>query len=102
MRLFTALIAAGGQSVSDDQLAETTWGLDAPVRASPALQVYVSPLRQSLRGDRQQLERRGSGYALRLAPDATDVTWFTLAHQGITRSRRARPPGGWPPPPPTP
>ena len=76
-RLFTALIAADGRSVSDDRLVDATWGSDAPLRTSAALQVYVSRLRLSLRGDRQQLERRGSGYALRLAPETTDVTRFT-------------------------
>jgi len=77
-RLFTALIAATGQPVSNDRLAEAVWGERTPGQTTSTLQVYVSRLRQAL-GERHRelLHRTASGYALRLAPDATDAARFT-------------------------
>src|SRR5882757_1120873 len=73
-RLFTGLIAAAGQPVTDDRLAHAVWGSDAPPHAPEAVRVYVSRLRQAL-GERHRdvLGRTRSGYVLRLAPDATDA-----------------------------
>jgi predicted ATPase/DNA-binding SARP family transcriptional activator len=78
--LFTELIAAAGQPVSDDQLTEAVWGTETPARAATTLQVCVSRLRQALGAEaRHLLQRTSSGYALRLDPDATDSTQFTRA-----------------------
>jgi predicted ATPase/DNA-binding SARP family transcriptional activator len=77
-RLFTALIAATGQPVSNDRLAEAVWGARTPGQTTSTLQVYVSRLRQALgEQHRELLHRTASGYALRLAPDATDAARFT-------------------------
>jgi predicted ATPase/DNA-binding SARP family transcriptional activator len=79
-RLLTALIAARGASVPDDRLAELVWGQDRPLplQATAALRAYTSRLRRALgEQGRTVLRRQGSGYALRLAPDATDVARFT-------------------------
>ncbi|MDT7695974.1 MAG: hypothetical protein QOI75_5341 [Pseudonocardiales bacterium] len=79
-RLLTALIAARGAAVSDHRLAELVWGQDRPLplQATAALRAYTSRLRRALgEPGRTALRRQGSGYALRLAPDATDVAWFT-------------------------
>ena len=85
-RLFTALIAAGGQPLSDDRLAEAVWGADDPRHAIPTLQVHVSRLRQALgKQGRDLLERAGSGYALRLAPESVDTARFG---QAVERGRR--------------
>ena len=76
-RLFTALVAARGGPVPDDRLAEAVWGGRPPKEVSATLQVHVSRLRQAL-GERHRgaLVRTGSGYALRLSEDATDVARF--------------------------
>ncbi|AOS61863.1 AfsR/SARP family transcriptional regulator [Actinoalloteichus hymeniacidonis] len=71
-RLLAILLAAEGQPVSDDSLAEGLWGDRRPRNSAGALQVYVSRLRRVLPGT--ALQRSASGYRL-LAPD-TDVTRF--------------------------
>jgi predicted ATPase/DNA-binding SARP family transcriptional activator len=77
-RLFTALIAATGQPVSNDRLAEAVWGERTPGQTTSTLQVYVSRLRQALgEQHRELLHRTALGYALRLAPEATDAARFT-------------------------
>jgi predicted ATPase/DNA-binding SARP family transcriptional activator len=79
-RLLTALVAADGRAVSDEQLAEAVWGADAPPRAAAALQVYVSRLRRALGSHgRGLVERSGSGYRIVLGPDATDAARFVKA-----------------------
>jgi len=84
-RLFTRLIAAAGQSVTDDRLADAVWGADAPERPSAALGVYVSRLRHAIgEQHRDLLERTISGYVLRLAPDGTDAARFA---QGVEQGR---------------
>jgi predicted ATPase/DNA-binding SARP family transcriptional activator len=76
-RLLTALIAAQGQLVPDERLAEAVWGADAPVPAAAVLRVHVSRLRRALgNGRRELLERQSLGYRLRLSPDATDAERF--------------------------
>jgi predicted ATPase/DNA-binding SARP family transcriptional activator len=85
-RLFTALIAAGGQPLSDDRLAEAVWGADDPRHAVPTLQVHVSRLRQALgKQGRELLQRASSGYALRLAPESVDTARFG---QAVERGRQ--------------
>ncbi|WP_329047694.1 winged helix-turn-helix domain-containing protein [Amycolatopsis sp. NBC_01488] len=85
-RLFTALVMAEGEPVSDGRLAEAVWGPDPPSRAAAALQVYVSRLRAALgSGGRDLLERTGSGYRLRVPPGAVDADRFV---QQVERGRR--------------
>ncbi|HEX4247756.1 MAG TPA: BTAD domain-containing putative transcriptional regulator [Pseudonocardia sp.] len=85
-RLVTALVAVGGQPVSDERLVEAVWGLAGPRRGPAALHVYVSRLRRALgSGAREALERTGSGYRLRLAPEATDTERFSV---GLDEGRR--------------
>jgi predicted ATPase/DNA-binding SARP family transcriptional activator len=85
-RLVTALVAAGGQPVSDERLVEAVWGLAGPRRGAAALHVYVSRLRRAL-GERarEALERTGSGYRLRLGAESTDTERFSL---GLDEGRR--------------
>ena len=85
-RLVTALVAVGGQPVSDERLVEAVWGLAGPRRGSAALHVYVSRLRRALGvRAREALERTGSGYRLLLAPESTDTERFSL---GLDEGRR--------------
>jgi predicted ATPase/DNA-binding SARP family transcriptional activator len=79
-RLFAALVAAGGQVVTDDRLADLVWDGQPPVKMAAALQVHVSRLRGALgQGARELLERDNVGYRLRLDPEAVDATWFANA-----------------------
>jgi len=76
-RLLTALIAAEGTAVADERLMEFVWGQDRPAQAVAALRAYTSRLRRTLGSHGgTALRRQGCGYALRLAPDATDVARF--------------------------
>jgi len=85
-RLLTALVMADGEPVSDGRLAEAVWGRDPPHRAAAALQVYASRLRRALGpGGRELLERIGSGYRLRIPPEAVDANRFA---REIERGRR--------------
>ncbi|WP_372661533.1 BTAD domain-containing putative transcriptional regulator [Amycolatopsis kentuckyensis] len=85
-RLFTALVLAAGEPVSDGRLVEAVWGADPPSRAAAALQVYVSRLRGAFgSGGRDLLERAGSGYRLRVPPGAVDADRFV---QQVERGRR--------------
>ena len=84
-RLLTALIAADGRTVADDNLAELVWGRDRPLQAISALRAYTSRLRRALGGPGQvALRRQGLGYALPLESYATDVARFT---REVTRGR---------------
>jgi predicted ATPase/DNA-binding SARP family transcriptional activator len=85
-RLLTALVAAEGRAVPDDQLAEAVWGEEAPPRAVAALQVYISRLRRALGPDGQGLvARSGAGYRIVLGADGTDAARFANAVDEGTR-----------------
>jgi predicted ATPase/DNA-binding SARP family transcriptional activator len=73
-RLLTALLAAAGQSVSDERLADAVWGAAPPAKASVALQVYVSRLRGAI--GREALERDSVGYRLSVGNGSVDTSWF--------------------------
>src|SRR5882757_8751851 len=77
-RVLTALVAAAGEPIGDDGLAEAVWGASVPPSSATTLQVYVSRLRQTL-GDRHRglVERTKSGYALRLPTGSTDIAQFS-------------------------
>lgn len=74
-RLVATLLAAEGQAVSDDRLAEAMWEGEPPPRPAVALQAYVSRLRRAL--GRDVLVRSGSGYQLAARP--TDAQEFVEA-----------------------
>lgn len=76
------LVAARGQVVSADRLAEQVWNGAPPARAGAGLQVYVSRLRRLLEPERLSrsqagvLVTEGGGYALRLPAAAVDAWIF--------------------------
>ena len=77
-RLLTALLAAEGRPVPDDQLSEAVWEGQPVASPQTALQVYVSRLRRALGdADRSMLRRTPAGYCLVTTPGATDIEQFT-------------------------
>jgi DNA-binding SARP family transcriptional activator len=77
--VLAVLVVARGEVVPADRLADAVWGDDAPANTPGALQSYVSHLRKRLepgagaRLRRAVLVREGTGYAVRLPPDAVDA-----------------------------
>ncbi|MFI1919534.1 BTAD domain-containing putative transcriptional regulator [Nocardia sp. NPDC020380] len=75
-RMLAALIAGGGQPVSDDTMAEHIWERP-PARVVETLRVIAWRLREALGPDgRILLPRSESGYALLLPPGMTDADLF--------------------------
>ena len=95
------LVAARGQVVSVDRMAEDLWRGEPPSRALASLQAYVSNLRRLLEPGRpprtpaRLLVSASPGYALRLPPGAVDAWRFeelltearTLADPRAARAR---------------
>jgi len=83
--VLAALAVQAGAVVSTGHLIDGIWGDAAPKGALPTLQSHISYLRR-LFGTRNAIVARGSGYALELGPDATDVA---LAERLIEEVRRS-------------
>jgi DNA-binding SARP family transcriptional activator/tetratricopeptide (TPR) repeat protein len=76
--LATLLIEAN-QPVSADQLLHRVWGDDLPQRVRGTLYSYISRLRRALSPHGIPVERRSSGYVLRVDPTAVDMHRFRHA-----------------------
>jgi DNA-binding SARP family transcriptional activator/DNA-binding beta-propeller fold protein YncE len=75
--LLAHLLLNANAVVSADQLVDVLWGEEPPATATHTLHVYVSQLRKLLKdGDDVELATEGRGYALRLPPEALDLTRF--------------------------
>ncbi|MEX5637379.1 AfsR/SARP family transcriptional regulator [Parafrankia sp. FMc2] len=76
------LVIARGDAVAADRLIDLLWADRPPSGPHGALQSYVSHLRRALEPERAArsrgtvIVRMGSGYALRVAPDAVDAWRF--------------------------
>ncbi|WP_054567617.1 BTAD domain-containing putative transcriptional regulator [Frankia sp. R43] len=76
------LVVARGDAIAADRLIHLLWADHPPSGPSGALQSYVSHLRRALEPERTArsrasiIIRSGSGYALRVAPDAVDAWRF--------------------------
>ena len=70
--VLAALALHSGDVVSADRVIAAVWGEHPPATATNTLQRHVSHLRR-LFGSRTAILARGSGYALNLGADATDV-----------------------------
>ncbi|MFD7921931.1 BTAD domain-containing putative transcriptional regulator [Streptomyces sp. NPDC059740] len=77
--LLAALLIRAGQVVSKDQLVDELWGETPPRSASAALHVYVSQLRNFLRGhgaSPSPIVTRAPGYMMEVAEGQTDFATF--------------------------
>lgn len=78
--LLAALALHRGEVVPVDVLADLVWGERPPPSVTGALQAYVAGLRRVLEPQRaaravpQPLVTSGSGYVLRMPPEALDAT----------------------------
>ncbi|MFJ3794576.1 BTAD domain-containing putative transcriptional regulator [Kitasatospora sp. NPDC090091] len=91
------LAGAEGRSVTTEELIDGLWGEDLPNHAVAAIRNHVSGLRSALEEDRtapQLLVSVGGGYALRLAPDGTDLALFQQLAQDAARLRAGGDPAG--------
>ena len=85
--LFAALAMCADTVVARGELIDRIWGEDVPMTAAGNLHTYVSGLRRTLSGLGDPLVGGGSGYLLRLAPDALDLN---RAERLAARARTAR------------
>ena len=82
LAVLAMLVAERGRVVSADRLIDQLWDGEPPASGAGSLQAYVSRLRRVLEPDRRPrgaatvLVSEGSGYALRLDPDAVDAWAF--------------------------
>lgn len=83
--VLAGLIIARDEAVPADRLVDCVWGDHPPANATGALQAYVSHLRRRLEPDATArhrggvIARAGTGYVLRLAPEAVDAWAFEAA-----------------------
>ena len=96
--VLAVLVLARGEIVPAERIADCLWGDDLPGNVSGAVQSYVSHLRRRLQPDGAPRSRRGiiasagSGYALRLPPDAVDAWWFEQLVQDAATAAGGDPP----------
>jgi DNA-binding SARP family transcriptional activator len=77
--LLAVLLLHAGEVVSAERLVDELWGEEPPASAAHTVQVFVSRLRKALSeagAERQPLETRAPGYALRLEPGELDLHRF--------------------------
>ncbi len=74
--LLSALAAAGGRPVPDDELIELVWGDEPPANGQKSLQVLVSRTRSAC--DAGLIVRDGVGYRLGTAPGEVDSERLSL------------------------
>jgi DNA-binding SARP family transcriptional activator/predicted negative regulator of RcsB-dependent stress response len=91
--ILAALLLAGGQAVSLDQLAEVLWGERPPPSAEMTVRNYVRRLRQTLGDDtgHARIRTQPRGYLLALSDGELDASRFeTLLHAAVTAARESR------------
>ncbi|MEO3801288.1 AfsR/SARP family transcriptional regulator [Nonomuraea sp. B1E8] len=81
--LMADLIVEGEHLVTQERLADVLWGDDPPSTFIKNIQTHVCHLRMLL--GRERIERRPTGYALKIAPDERDVDVF---EQQLRQGRR--------------
>ncbi|AUG79459.1 hypothetical protein CFP65_4735 [Kitasatospora sp. MMS16-BH015] len=80
--VLTALLLHQGRPVTTQDLVDGLWGENPPPQAVAALRTYVSRLRAVIEPNREVRARAellvsvSDGYALRVAPEAVDLTVF--------------------------
>lgn len=86
--ILAVLLLHANDVVPTERLAEALWPGELPRTATKAIHVHVSALRKALGGDRNVLETRGSGYALRVRDGELDLHEFERL---LTRARAEEP-----------
>jgi DNA-binding SARP family transcriptional activator len=80
--VFAVLAMHANQVVSKSELVDAVWGSSAPPKVEASVYTYVSGLRRALEPERlpgkaaRMIESAGTGYSLRLDPEALDVVRF--------------------------
>ncbi|MBP2479208.1 DNA-binding SARP family transcriptional activator [Crossiella equi] len=92
--LFAVLAASTGRVVGRDELAHALWGEHPPGQTANSLYTYVSRLRRVLRETgAPPIQSAGSGYRLRVDPEAVDLLAATRSRQLSAELARQRGPG---------
>jgi predicted ATPase/DNA-binding SARP family transcriptional activator len=88
--VLAVLLSDANRVVSVDRIAEELWSGSPPEGAVPAVRVFVSRLRKSLRAaSADVIVTEAAGYVARVAPELLDSTRFeTLVAQGREHTRR--------------
>ena len=84
--LLAALLLRDGRTATADELIDALWGEEPPDSALAALRTYAFRLRKVLGAD--ALVSESGGYALRIAPDALDIS-TARAHAAEAEKARA-------------
>jgi DNA-binding SARP family transcriptional activator len=85
--VFAMLASKVNQVVSREELIDGIWGSAVPTAVDSSLYTYISALRRCLDPDRAKrsvgevLVSAGSGYSLRISPEAVDVNRFHQLRQ---------------------
>ncbi|MEQ0560375.1 BTAD domain-containing putative transcriptional regulator [Amycolatopsis sp. NEAU-NG30] len=93
--VLAALAMQPGRTVSREELIDAVWGETPPQSAQGSIYTYVSGLRRALEPGRakgegpQLLASTGSGYSLRLDPEAIDVHRFETLREQAQRRQSA-------------
>lgn len=90
------LVVSSGRMVTDDELIDAVWPADPPPSAKVTLQGHIAALRRALEPRRSAqrpkvLLRGGTGYSLRLDPDAVDADRFIALSERGRSELAARP-----------
>ncbi|GAA1981993.1 BTAD domain-containing putative transcriptional regulator [Amycolatopsis minnesotensis] len=94
--VFAVLALRANTVVPRAELIDAIWGESAPASASGSIYTYVSGLRQALEPGRSRrsagtvLVSEGSGYRLRLEPEALDVSRFVALREQSRDADTAR------------
>ncbi len=93
--VLAVLLLRRGRTATAEELIDALWGEEPPARAMTALRTYASRLRTVLEPQRAARQKatvmvsEAGGYALRLPPDALDLTVFEQRVGAADRARRA-------------
>ena len=85
--VLSVLLLHPNRAVTTDWLVDAAWGGAPPRTARKTLQVYISRLRSLLGAD--LIEATGTGYVIRLDPNALDSRW----DRARSTTERGRPKG---------
>jgi predicted ATPase/DNA-binding SARP family transcriptional activator len=92
--LMAILLVHRNAVIHADRIIDLLWDGKAPASASGTMHAYLSHLRKALRGDGEEpgspIVTRPPGYALVVAPDATDADRFVALSDAAAAAQAAR------------